>query len=64
MDETPVVYREDEKPKRKKRILLRIVIWLVIIAAIIFLTLFLAARIGEFDSIMDMLNWIKEQIKY
>lgn len=62
MDENQVVYFEGEKPKRKKRVLLRIVIWLVIIAVIIFVTLFLAARIGEFDSIMDMLDWIKDQI--
>ena len=62
MSEIHVDYREEGKPKRKKRVLLRLIIWLVIIAGVIFLTLFLAARIGEFDSIMDMLNWIKDQI--
>ncbi|MCL1830420.1 MAG: hypothetical protein FWG21_03220 [Oscillospiraceae bacterium] len=51
-----------ERPRKKKRVLLRIVIWLVIIAAIVFLTLFLAARIGEFNSIMEMIDWIKDQI--
>ena len=62
MDENQVIYKENEKPKKKKRVLLRIIIWLVIIAVVVFVTLFLAARIGEFDSIMDMLNWIKDQI--
>ena len=36
-----------------------VIIWLIVIAAVIFVTLFLASRIGQFESIGDMLNYIR-----
>ena len=52
------------KKKRKKSAagaIIRLLIWILIIALGIFLTLFLAARIGEFESIPAMLEYIRGQ---
>jgi len=55
-----------KKRKKKKgraiRTILKIIIWIIVIGIVIFLTLFLTARIAEFDSIMDMLNYIRGQL--
>lgn len=51
------------KKKKKKRpawkVVLIVLIWLVVIAAVIFVTLFLASRIAQFESIGAMLNYIR-----
>lgn len=54
---------QQQKPpkKKKKNTLLKVIIWLVVIALVIFLTLFLASKIGQFDSIMEMIRWIMDQ---
>ena len=57
----------DKKPKKKKkgrvgRTILKIIIWIVVIVVVVFLTLFLTSRIAEFDSIMDMLEYIRDQL--
>ena len=52
------------KKKRKKsaaRTILLLLLWILIIALGIYLTLFLAARIGEFESIPAMLEYIRGQ---
>jgi len=52
------------KKKRKKSAVgtvIKLLVWLLIIALGIFLTLFLAARIGEFESIPAMLEYIRGQ---
>lgn len=53
---------QDKKKGKGGKIALKIVIWVVVIAAVIFLTLFLASKIANFESIGDMIDWIKEQI--
>jgi len=68
-NQTPVeIYRSDadssaSKKKRKKRVLLKLIIWLLIIAAVVALTLFLTAKIADFDSVKDMIDWIFAQIR-
>jgi len=55
--------QEANKKKRKRagKTVAKVIIWLVVIAVVIFLTLFLAAKIGEFDSIGHMIEYIKSQ---
>lgn len=57
--------QEKEKKKKKKNrvgiTILKVVIWIIVIAVAIFLTLYFASKIGEFNSIGDMLNYIKSQ---
>jgi cytoskeletal protein RodZ len=57
--------RSEKNRKKKKgragKTVLKVVIWIIIIAAAIFLTLYLASKIGEFESIGDMLNYIRAQ---
>jgi predicted nucleic acid-binding Zn ribbon protein len=50
-----------EEKKRKRRRVLVFVLWVFIIAGFAFLMLFLSAKIAEFDSIRDMLNFIAAQ---
>jgi len=54
-----------KKPKKRKGralgTLLRVVLWIIVVCIVIFLTLFLASRIGEFNSILDMLDYIRGQ---
>lgn len=57
----PGQQNQPPKKKKKKRVWLRILIWVVVIAAVIFVTLFLASKIGQFDSIMEMIRWIMNQ---
>jgi len=55
---------ERKRKKRKSRaikIALKIVIWCIIILIVVFLTLFLSSKIGEFESIADMLRFIRSQ---
>ena len=47
--------RKREKPGRG---LLKVIIWIAVIAAVIFLTLILSYRIAGFDSLADMINFI------
>ena len=53
---------EKRRRRKKKNIFLRFIMWTVIVVAVLFLTLFLSARIGQFDSIGDMIGWIMSQI--
>ena len=62
-DKTPA----EKKPKKKKkgrvlRTILKIIIWIVVIAGVAFLTLFLTSRIAEFESIPAMLQYIRDQL--
>jgi len=50
-----------EEKKRKRRRVLVFILWVLIVAGFAFLMLFLSSRIGEFDSIRDMLNFIAAQ---
>jgi len=58
---------QEEDPKEKKkqnetrRKLIIILIWILLIAGFAFLVLFLASRIGQFNSIADMFDFIKAQ---
>ena len=56
--------KKANKPKKKGpiRVLLVLIIWLVVLAAVVFLVLFLAAKIGEFNSIADMLAYVRTQL--
>lgn len=51
-----------KQKKKSKKTWLKVIIWLVVIAAIVFLTLYLSAKIGQFDSIPDLLDYIKAQV--
>lgn len=42
---------------------LKVFIWIGVIALVIFLTLFIAAAIGKFDSIGSMLDFIMRELK-
>jgi len=53
----------DERLRRFIKLIPKIIIWLVIIAVVIFLTLFISSRIGEFDSIADMIRFIRAQFE-
>ena len=57
---------EDKEPgkKRKNRllkVLLKTIGWIIVIVIVVFLTLFLSSKIGEFDSIRDMMRFIYSQ---
>ena len=52
--------KKEEKKRKRKRVLV-FILWLVLVAVFAFLMLFLSSRIGEFDSIRDMLNFIAAQ---
>lgn len=56
---------ESGKKKKKKKsagkIVALVIIWAVVICVVIFLTLFFASKIGEFESIPAMLDYIKGQ---
>ena len=51
-----------KKKKHVGRTILKIIIWIVVILIVVFLTLFLTSRIAEFDSILDMLEYIRGQL--
>ena len=56
---------ENKPPKRKKkggRILLKILLWIVIIGLVVFLTLFLAAKIGQFRNIPELIQYIRDSV--
>jgi len=54
-----------EHGKKKKsriiRLIIKIVIWCAIIIVMTILTLYLSSKIGEFDSIADMMRFIRAQ---
>jgi hypothetical protein len=57
----------DKKPRKKKksrglRTVLKILIWIVVIAGVIFLTLELTWRIAVFGSMLEMLEYIRDQL--
>jgi len=52
---------QKKKKNRLIRLLIKIVIWLIVIIVVIWLTLFLSSKIGEFDTIADMLRFIFAQ---
>ena len=47
-----------KKTKRTFGGVFKVILWIVIVALMIFLTLFISARIAQFDSIGDMLRFI------
>ena len=47
-----------KKTKRTFGGLLRVILWCVIVAVLVFLTLYISARIAQFNSINDMLRFI------
>lgn len=57
------IYRRQDKKKKRSpgKTALIIIIWIVVILVVIFLTLFLASKIGQFESIGAMLIWIRGQ---
>ena len=60
----PMDAAPEEAPKRKSRAgrqALKIVGWLLVIALVLFLVLFLASKIGQFQSIPAMLRYIRAQ---
>jgi cell division septal protein FtsQ len=61
-DEEIKARRAKRKRRTAGRTVALVIVWLVVIAAVVFLTLFIASKIGEFDSISDMLEFIKNEI--
>ena len=53
--------REDKIKERRRRKQRSFLIWTLVVFVVIFLTLFLSSRIGEFRSIADMLRYIASQ---
>ena len=63
-DEKPVIEKTPEqkrKSKERRRKAIVAIIWVLLIIGFGFLMLFLASRIGQFGSILDMLRYIGEQ---
>lgn len=54
---------EKQKTNGKLKFLFRFLIWTAVVIAAIFLTLFLSARIGQFESIAAMLEYIRAQFQ-
>ena len=61
-ENTPEPKKRKKKKGRAVRTVLKIIIWIIVIAVVIFLTLFLTSRIAEFDTILDMLEYIRGQL--
>jgi len=55
--------KAERKKKRVIKAIIKTVIWCIIIAIVIFLTFFLSSKIGEFDSIADMIRFIRAQFR-
>jgi len=53
--------KEKQKKSRLIRLIIKIVSWCIVIAIVIYLTLFLSSKIGEFDSIAEMMRFIRAQ---
>jgi len=56
--------KRDKSEKTQRRFfkgIMKLIIWVCVIAVLVFLTLFLSSRIAEFDSIRDMIIWIRGQ---
>ena len=51
--------KEKKKDSRTARRVRSIIIWVVVIALMIFVVFFLSYKIGEFESIPDMFNFIR-----
>ena len=60
------VKKEQQKKKNKTlRGFLKVLIWLIVIAGVILLTLFLASKIGDgFDSIGDVVKYIRNEVGF
>jgi len=61
-EDTPNTKKRKKKKGRVIKTILKIIIWIIVIAVVIFLTLFLTSRIAEFDTILDMLEYIRGQL--
>jgi cell division septal protein FtsQ len=58
---------DEKKPKKKKkrsilRTLIKIIIWLAVVAGVVYLTLELTWRIAQFTSMCEMLDYIRDQL--
>ena len=65
-DEVTGVKGTTPKKKKKKsagRVILKIVIWLLVIAGVILLTLFLAAKISQLGTIPAVIDYIIENVR-
>ena len=60
-DTTKTEQRKKRKRSRTLKMIIKIGVWCIIILVVLFLTLFLSSKIGEFDSIADMLRFIRNQ---
>ena len=49
---------ERKRKRKSSNTALKVVIWIVVIAAVLFASLILAYRIAGFDSLADMINFI------
>ena len=54
--------RSEKRQRNAVRAVMKVILWVCVIALLIFLTLFLSSRIAEFDSITDMLRFISGNI--
>ena len=62
MEQVDAAHALQERRKRKKeKKWLKFLIWTGIVILVIFLTLFLSSRIGRFESIGSMLEYIRLQ---
>jgi len=52
---------QEKRKKRKQKKICKFLIWTGVVIIVIFLTLFLSSRIGRFDSIASMLEYISSQ---
>jgi len=54
---------EEKKKKERRRKVIVVLIWILLIVGFAFLTLFFSSRIGQFDSIADMFDFIGAQFE-
>ncbi len=60
--ENPGVEEPKKVKKRGAAKAAKAVIWILVIAAVVALTLFLTVRIGEFGSLSELFAWIGNRI--
>lgn len=55
---------KEQRNKRLKRKVLKVLAWTFVVAIVAFLVLFISSKVGQFESIADMLDFISRHFAY